>query len=64
MSFRLEKDFAALNKSKDSFKSKTQMLFLSLKQKEKELTTLAQDVDKLTAENQGLKSDNDLVPKK
>ena len=56
MSFRLEKDFAALNKSKDSFKSKTQMLLTQLKQKEKELQTLAQDVDKLTSENQILKS--------
>ena len=66
LSFRLEKEYAALNKSKDSFKSKTQMLLLSLKQKEKELKTLAEDVDKLTSENLELKSsaaNNDGVAK-
>ena len=48
-SFRLEKE---LSKSKEAFSGKKQMLLSSLKQKEKELLALAQDVDRLTSEKE------------
>jgi chromosome segregation ATPase len=54
----LEKQSAAMKKSKESFQCKTQMLLTSLKQKEKELLSLSKENDSLAADNASLKSDS------